>query len=37
LKVNKAPFRAAVQPLFDDLKKDPKQADLLAKFENAAQ
>ncbi|HAT6805020.1 TPA: DctP family TRAP transporter solute-binding subunit [Citrobacter freundii] len=37
VKVDKAPFRAAVQPLFDDFKKDPKQADLLAKFEDAAQ
>lgn len=36
VKVDKAPFRAAVQPLFDDFKKDPKQAALLAKFENAA-
>ncbi|QGU12218.1 DctP family TRAP transporter solute-binding subunit [Leclercia sp. J807] len=35
IKVDKAPFRAAVQPLFDDFKKDPKQAALLAKFENA--
>ena len=30
IKVDKAPFRAAVQPLFDDFKKDPKQAALLA-------
>lgn len=36
LKVDKAPFRAAVQPLFDEFKKDPQQAALLAKFENAA-
>ncbi|MCS2156354.1 TRAP transporter substrate-binding protein [Scandinavium sp. H11S7] len=35
--VDKAPFRAAVQPLYDDFKKDPKQAALLAKFEQAAQ
>ena len=35
IKVDKVPFRAAVQPLFDDFKKDPKQAALLAKFENA--
>lgn len=34
--VDKAPFRAAVQPLYDDFRKDPKQAALLAKFENAA-
>ncbi|EFV8488229.1 TRAP transporter substrate-binding protein, partial [Shigella flexneri] len=33
----KAPFRKAVQPLFDDFKKDPKQAALLEKFDNAAQ
>jgi TRAP-type C4-dicarboxylate transport system substrate-binding protein len=33
VKVDKAPFRAAVQPLFDEFKKDPKQAALLAKFE----
>ncbi|EHL3468309.1 TRAP transporter substrate-binding protein [Salmonella enterica] len=37
IKVDKAPFRAAVQPLFDEFKKDPKQAALLAKFEAAAQ
>lgn len=37
VKVDKAPFRAAVQPLFDDFKKDPKQAALLEKFEQAAQ
>ena len=37
IKVDKAPFRAAVQPLFDDFKKDPKQAALLTKFEQAAQ
>ncbi|MDU7915630.1 MAG: TRAP transporter substrate-binding protein [Klebsiella grimontii] len=37
VKVDKAPFRAAVQPLFDDFKKDPKQAALLAKFEAAAE
>ena len=37
IKVDKAPFRAAVQPLFDDFKKDPKQAALLAKFEAAAE
>ncbi|HCL5270939.1 TPA: TRAP transporter substrate-binding protein [Salmonella enterica] len=37
IKVDKAPFRAAVQPLFDKFKKDPKQAALLAKFEAAAQ
>ncbi|MEX3018234.1 TRAP transporter substrate-binding protein [Kluyvera sp. STS39-E] len=37
VKVEKAPFRAAVQPLFDDFSKDPKQAALLAKFEAAAQ
>lgn len=37
IKVDKAPFRAAVQPLFDDFSKDPKQAALLAKFEAAAQ
>lgn len=37
VKVDKAPFRAAVQPLFDDFKKDPKQAALLEKFDNAAQ
>ncbi|MCS2148341.1 TRAP transporter substrate-binding protein [Scandinavium manionii] len=35
--VDKAPFRAAVQPLYDDFKKDPQQAALLAKFEQAAQ
>lgn len=35
--VDKAPFRAAVQPLYDDFKKDPKQAALLAKFEQAAE
>ena len=34
--VDKAPFRAAVKPLYDDFAKDPKQAALLAKFENAA-
>jgi TRAP-type C4-dicarboxylate transport system substrate-binding protein len=33
VKVDKAPFRIAVQPLFDEFKKDPKQAALLAKFE----
>ena len=27
----------AVQPLFDEFKKDPKQAALLAKFEAAAE
>ena len=37
IKVDKAPFRAAVQPLFDEFKKDPKQAALLAKFEAAAE
>ena len=37
VKVDKAPFRAAVQPLFDDFSKDPKQAALLARFEAAAQ
>lgn len=37
VKVDKAPFRAAVQPLFDEFNKDPKQAALLAKFEAAAQ
>ena len=37
IKVDKAPFRAAVQPLFDDFKKDPKQAALLAKFDAAAE
>lgn len=37
IKVDKAPFRAAVQPLFDDFKKDPAQAALLAKFEAAAE
>lgn len=37
IKVEKAPFRAAVQPLFDDFKKDSRQAALLEKFENAAQ
>lgn len=37
VKVDKAPFRAAVQPLFDDFKKDPKQAALLTQFDNAAQ
>ena len=37
IKVDKAPFRAAVQPLFDDFKKDPVQAALLAKFEAAAE
>lgn len=37
VKVDKAPFRAAVQPLFDDFNKDPKQAALLAKFEAAAE
>lgn len=37
VKVDKAPFRAAVQPLYDDFKKDPKQAALLAKFEQAAE
>ncbi|MBB1202771.1 TRAP transporter substrate-binding protein [Enterobacteriaceae bacterium 89] len=37
VKVDKAPFRAAVQPLYDDFKKDPTQAALLAKFEAAAQ
>ncbi|WP_438334346.1 TRAP transporter substrate-binding protein [Edwardsiella tarda] len=35
--VDKAPFRAAVQPLYDDFRKDPKQAALLDKFEAAAQ
>lgn len=35
--VDKAPFRQAVQPLYDDFKKDPKQAALLSKFEAAAQ
>ncbi|URN99385.1 TRAP transporter substrate-binding protein [Leclercia adecarboxylata] len=35
--VDKAPFRAAVEPLYDDFKKDPKQAALLAKFEQAAE
>lgn len=35
--VDKAPFRAAVQPLYDDFRKDPKQAELLAKFEQAAE
>lgn len=37
VKVDKAPFRAAVQPLFDEFKKEPKQAALLSKFEAAAQ
>lgn len=37
VKVDKAPFRIAVQPLFDEFKKDPKQAALLAKFEAAAE
>lgn len=37
VKVDKAPFRTAVQPLFDDFNKDPKQAALLAKFEAAAE
>ncbi len=37
VKVDKAPFRAAVQPLFDDFNKDPKQAALLAKFEAVAE
>ena len=37
VKVDKAPFRAAVQPLYDDFKKDPSQAALLAKFEAAAE
>ena len=37
VKVDKAPFRAAVQPLFDDFNKDPKQAALLAKFEAASE
>ena len=37
VKVDKAPFRAAVQPLFDDFNQDPKQAALLAKFEAAAE
>ncbi|AKL10458.1 TPA: TRAP transporter substrate-binding protein [Kluyvera intermedia] len=37
VKVDKAPFRIAVQPLFDEFKKDPKQAALLAKFESAAE
>lgn len=37
VKVDKAPFRAAVQPLYDDFKKDPKQAEWLAKFEQAAE
>ncbi|WP_249022751.1 MULTISPECIES: TRAP transporter substrate-binding protein [Kluyvera] len=37
VKVDKVPFRAAVQPLFDDFNKDPKQAALLAKFEAAAE
>lgn len=37
VKVDKAPFRATVQPLFDEFKKDPKQAALLAKFEAAAE
>ena len=37
VKVDKAPFRSAVQPLFDDFSKDPKQAALLARFESAAQ
>lgn len=35
--VDKAPFRAAVKPLFDDFAKDPKQAALLAKFEAASE
>ncbi|MBV8045226.1 TRAP transporter substrate-binding protein [Pluralibacter sp.] len=35
--VDKAPFREAVQPLYDDFKKDPKQAALLSRFEEAAQ
>ncbi|SPW27820.1 Neu5Ac-binding protein [Edwardsiella tarda] len=35
--VDKAPFRAAVQPLYDEFRKDPKQAALLDKFEAAAQ
>ena len=35
--VDKAPFRAAVQPLYDDFRKDPQQAELLAKFEQAAE
>lgn len=37
VKVDKAPFRAAVQPLYDDFKKDPSQAALLVKFEAAAE
>lgn len=37
VKVDKAPFRTAVQPLFDEFKKDPKQAALLARFEAAAE
>lgn len=37
ISVDKAPFRAAVKPLYDDFAKDPKQAALLAKFEAAAQ
>ncbi|ACR70525.2 TRAP transporter solute receptor, DctP family [Edwardsiella ictaluri 93-146] len=35
--VDKAPFRAAVQPLYDEFRKDPQQAALLDKFEAAAQ
>jgi tripartite ATP-independent transporter DctP family solute receptor len=37
LSVDKAPFRAAVKPMYDEFEKDPKQAALLAKFEAAAQ
>lgn len=36
INVDKAPFRAAVKPLYDDFAKNPKQAALLAKFEAAA-
>lgn len=35
--VDKAPFRAAVKPLYDDFAKDPEQAALLEKFAAAAQ
>lgn len=35
--VDKAPFRQAVQPMYDDFRKDARQAALLSKFEAAAQ
>ena len=35
--VDKASFRQAVQPLYDDFRKDAKQAALLSKFEAATQ